>query len=48
MRVQITLACGECKNRNYSTLKNKKKAERLEFRKYCPVCRKHTKHKEVK
>jgi large subunit ribosomal protein L33 len=48
MRVQITLACGECKNRNYTTQKNKKQQERLELKKFCPVCRKHTPHKEVK
>jgi large subunit ribosomal protein L33 len=48
VRIQITLACGVCKNRNYSTLKNKKKQERLELKKYCNVCRKHTAHKEVK
>jgi large subunit ribosomal protein L33 len=48
MRVQIQLACTECKNRNYSTTKNKKKQERLEFKKFCRVCRKHTPHKEVK
>ncbi len=48
MRVQVTLACGECKNRNYHTTKNKKKTERLEFKRYCPTCRKHTPHKEVK
>ena len=48
MRIQITLACNVCKNRNYSTLKNKKKQERLELKKFCRVCRKHTAHKEVK
>ena len=48
MRMQVTLACGTCKNRNYSTLKNKKKQERLELKKFCRVCRKHTVHKEVK
>ncbi|MFO7650922.1 MAG: 50S ribosomal protein L33 [bacterium] len=48
MRVQVTLACGECKNRNYHTGKNKKQTERLEFKHYCPTCRKHTSHKEVK
>jgi len=25
VRVKITLACGECKQRNYNTMKNKKK-----------------------
>lgn len=48
MRVFLTLACSECKNRNYHTNKNKKKTERLELSKYCKTCRKHTVHKEVK
>jgi len=29
MRVFVTLACTECKNRNYHTTKNKKKTERF-------------------
>ena len=49
MRDIITLACTECKRRNYSTTKNKKKTtERLELSKYCRFCRKHTGHKESK
>ena len=49
MRVKITLACTECKQRNYDTMKNKKNdAERLEMNKYCRFCRKHTLHKESK
>ena len=49
MRDIIQMACGECKRRNYSTTKNKKKTtERLELRKFCPFCRKHTPHKEQK
>ena len=49
MRDIITLACGECKNRNYTTTKNKKTmTEKLELKKYCPTCRKHTSHKETK
>jgi len=49
MRDIITLACSECKNRNYTTTKNKKTmTEKLELRKYCPTCRKHTSHKETK
>ena len=48
MRDIIQLACGECKRRNYSTTKNKKKTtERLEFSKFCRFCRKHTAHKET-
>jgi large subunit ribosomal protein L33 len=43
------MQCGECKNRNYSKTKNKKKTQdRLELSKFCPTCRKHTAHKEVK
>ena len=43
------LACSECKRRNYSTTKNKKKTtERLELSKFCRFCRKHTPHKETK
>jgi large subunit ribosomal protein L33 len=49
MRDIIALACTECKRRNYSTTKNKKKmTERLEMKKYCPSCRSHTVHREAK
>jgi large subunit ribosomal protein L33 len=48
-RVKITLRCSECKQRNYNTKKNKKNdPDRLEMNKYCPFCRKHTKHVETK
>ncbi|MCQ2533460.1 MAG: 50S ribosomal protein L33 [Clostridia bacterium] len=48
-RDKITLACEECKQRNYQTEKNKKNdADRIELKKYCPFCRKHTAHKETK
>ena len=53
MRVKITLACTECKQRNYNTMKNKKNdPDRLEMNKYCRFCKKHCKkhtlHKETK
>ncbi len=49
MTEKVKLACTECKNRNYDTTKNKKNVEgRLELRKYCPVCKKHTLHRETK
>jgi large subunit ribosomal protein L33 len=49
MREIITLACGECKRRNYSTSKNKRTTtDRLELSKYCRWCRKHTVHRETK
>ncbi len=49
MRVKITLACTECKQRNYNTKKNKKNdPDRLEMKKYCKFCKKHTLHRETK
>ncbi|AXA35989.1 MAG: 50S ribosomal protein L33 [Candidatus Sumerlaea chitinivorans] len=49
MRDIITLACSECDRRNYSTTRNKKKQQnKLELKKYCRHCRKHTLHKETK
>ena len=49
MRVKVTLACSECKQRNYDTAKNKKNdPDRIEISKYCRFCRKHTVHKETK
>jgi large subunit ribosomal protein L33 len=49
MRVKVTLACTECKQRNYDTVKNKKNTpDRLELKKYCRFCRKHTLHRESK
>lgn len=45
----ITFQCAECKNRNYTTYKNKKTTtERLELKKFCNTCRKHQPHKEIK
>jgi len=49
MRDLVKLVCSECKNENYYTDKNKKTTpERMEIKKYCPFCRKHTVHKEKK
>lgn len=49
MREKITLACAECKQRNYETTKNKKTTtERIEMSKFCKFCKKHTSHKETK
>ena len=49
MREGITLACSDCKNRNYRTNKNKKNnPERLKMMKYCKFCRKETSHKETR
>ncbi len=49
MRDRVTLACTECKQRNYVTKKNKKNTtERIELNKYCKFCKAHTTHKETK
>ncbi|HNZ39940.1 MAG TPA: 50S ribosomal protein L33 [Candidatus Latescibacteria bacterium] len=45
----ITLACEDCKRRNYSGDKNKRKhSERVTYKKYCPWCKKHTPHRETR
>lgn len=49
MRVNIILACTECKQRNYNTSKNKKNdPDRMEIKKYCKFCKAHTIHRETK
>ena len=49
VRVAITLACTECKRRNYTTKKNKQNnPERIEYKKYCKWCRTHTVHRETR
>ena len=49
VRTRITLACTECKQRNYNTKKEKKlHPDRMETKKYCRFCKKHTVHQESK
>ena len=49
MRNAVTLACTGCKQRNYQTNKNKKNnPDRIEMKKYCKFCKKHTLHRETK
>ena len=49
VRVKITLACTECKQRNYNMTKEKKNhPDRMETKKYCRFCKRHTNHKETK
>ena len=48
-RVVIHLACTECRSRNYTTNQNRRNdPDRLEFRKFCPRCRGHRLHREVR
>ena len=49
VRTKITLACTECKQRNYNMTKEKKNhPDRMETKKYCRFCKRHTMHKETK
>ena len=49
MRVKVTLACADCKQRNYNTMKNHKNdPDRIEMSKYCRFCKKHTTHRETR
>ena len=45
---KVILMCSECLSRNYVTTKNSMTSERLELKKFCPKCNKHTIHKETK
>jgi large subunit ribosomal protein L33 len=45
-RVPVTLACSECKARNYKTTKTPDQL--LELKKFCKQCKKHTLHRETK
>ncbi len=48
-RPPLTLACTECKRRNYVTTKNKTNTpDRLEMKKFCRWCRQHTVHRETR
>ncbi len=49
VRPKITLACTECKHRNYTTVKNKRNnPDRIELKKYCRWCGNHTSHRETR
>jgi large subunit ribosomal protein L33 len=49
VRVAITLACTECKRRNYQTVKSKRNTpDRVELNKHCRWCGRHTPHRETR
>lgn len=58
VRIIITLECTECRTNTvkrspgvsrYTTQKNRRNtSSRIEIKKYCPYCNKHTVHKEIK
>jgi len=41
-RVQVSLVCTVCESRNYQTTRRLDQAGRLEVKKYCPKCDRHT------
>ena len=48
-RMLMTLGCTDCRERTYPTSKNRRNdPQRLELKKYCPRCRQHTLHREVR
>jgi len=47
-RTIVILTCSVCKNKNYYFARGKKKEKKLEIKKFCPKCKKHTVHKETK
>ncbi|MBQ7995850.1 MAG: 50S ribosomal protein L33 [Bacilli bacterium] len=47
-RERVFLICSECLSRNYSLKERSDRTQRLEIKKYCPQCGKHTLHKESK
>jgi large subunit ribosomal protein L33 len=58
VRLVITLECTECRTNTdkrspgvsrYTTQKNRRNTTaRLELKKFCPYCNKHTVHREIK
>ena len=48
MREKVILICSECFSRNYTISKKTSDKKRVEIKKYCPKCNRHTIHKESK
>ncbi len=49
VRQIITLQCSDCRERNYTTMTNRRNdPNRVELRKYCSRCRGHKTHREVR
>jgi large subunit ribosomal protein L33 len=45
-RIAVSLACADCRTRNYKTTKLPDQV--VELRKFCKQCKKHTVHRETK
>jgi len=48
MREYVTLQCRDCKSHNYRTQRETRGGKKLEIKKHCATCRKHTVHTEKK
>ena len=49
VRIAVTLACEDCKRRNYQTNKSKRNnPDRIALQKFCKWCRRHTGHRETR
>ena len=48
MREYIMLQCRECERLNYRTSRQSTNTRKLELKKHCPKCRRHTVHREKK
>jgi large subunit ribosomal protein L33 len=49
VRIAVTLACEDCKRRNYQTNKSRRNSpDRIGLRKFCRWCGRHTDHKETR
>ncbi|MCH8108521.1 MAG: 50S ribosomal protein L33 [Chloroflexi bacterium] len=48
-RIIINLGCVDCRERTYTSSKNRRNdPQRLELKKFCPRCRAHKLHREVR
>ena len=48
-RIIVTMQCVDCRERNYTSSKNRRNdTQRLELSKYCSRCRGHKVHREVR
>ncbi len=48
-RIIVTLGCTDCRERNYTTIKNRHNdPNRMELKKFCPRCRGQRPHREVR
>jgi large subunit ribosomal protein L33 len=47
-RITYILQCTDCKNKNYTYSRGKRKEYKVEVNNFCRACKKRTGHKEMK